>query len=59
MHVRRPGDEAKFWLRPEVVVAESFGFNAGELNALFPTVHHEALADPKGLAWTFGHSGSV
>ena len=34
VHVRKGRDEAKFWLQPEVVVAESFGFNATELNAL-------------------------
>ena len=31
VHVRRGGEEAKFWLAPEVAVAESFGFNVGEL----------------------------
>jgi len=29
VHVRRGEREAKFWVRPEVVVDESFGFNAG------------------------------
>jgi Domain of unknown function (DUF4160) len=41
VHVRRGGDEAKFWLRPEVVVADSFGFNAAELNALTRIVRSE------------------
>ncbi len=59
MHVRRGGDEAKFWLRPEVVVAESFGFNAGELNALVRTVHHERARIERAWHGHFGHSGSV
>ena len=41
MHVRRGGDEAKFWLQPEVAVADSFGFNAAELNALLRMVTDE------------------
>jgi Domain of unknown function (DUF4160) len=41
VHVRRGGDEAKFWLRPEVAVAESFGFNAAELNALVRMVRQD------------------
>jgi len=45
----RGGDEAKFWLRPEVVVAESFGFNAAELNATRSDGSSGAGADRKGL----------
>ncbi len=41
VHVRRGSDEAKFWLQPEVAVAESFGFNAPELNALLRMVSQE------------------
>jgi hypothetical protein len=41
VHVRRGGAEAKFWLVPEVAVAESFGFNATELNALLRMVNDE------------------
>ena len=41
VHVRRAGDEAKLWLRPEVAVAESFGFNAAELNALVRIAREE------------------
>ena len=31
IHVDRDGGEAKFWLRPDVVVAESIGFTRREL----------------------------
>jgi hypothetical protein len=41
VHVRKGDDEAKFWLRPEVAVAESFRFNAAELNALLRMVNEE------------------
>jgi uncharacterized protein DUF4160 len=41
VHVRRGGNEAKFWLIPEVAVAESFGFSASELNALLRIVREE------------------
>ena len=37
----RGGDEAKFWLALEVAVAESFGSNAAELNALIRIVRQE------------------
>jgi len=39
--VRKGGDEAKFWLWPEVAVADSFGFNAAELNALIKMAPQE------------------
>jgi hypothetical protein len=41
VHIRRGADEAKIWLEPEVVVAESFGFNASEQNALSRIVEDE------------------
>ena len=31
IHVEKDGAEAKFWLRPEVVVADSFGFSRRDL----------------------------
>ena len=34
VHVRRGAEDAKIWSAPEIVVAESFGFNARELNDL-------------------------
>jgi hypothetical protein len=34
IHVQRGDAEAKFWLRPEVVVADNDGFNRRDLNEL-------------------------
>jgi hypothetical protein len=38
VHVKRAGDEAKFWLTPDIAVADSFGFNAAQLNKLLRLV---------------------
>jgi len=54
IHVRRGGDEAKFWLSPEVAVADSFGFNAAELNALIKTVREERFRIEKAWHGYFG-----
>jgi hypothetical protein len=51
VHVRRGGGEAKFWLMPEVAVAESFGFNAAELNALSELSVGKGRGE--GLEWIF------
>jgi len=34
VHVRKSGSTAKFWLDPQVCVAESYGLNSQELNDL-------------------------
>lgn len=34
VHVRSGGDEAKFWLKPQVRVATSYGFDAATLREL-------------------------
>jgi Domain of unknown function (DUF4160) len=31
IHVKGGGRDAKIWLEPEVAIAESYGFNSGEL----------------------------
>jgi hypothetical protein len=41
VHIRRGRDEAKFWLEPEVALADSFGFNAAELNRLLRVAREE------------------
>jgi Domain of unknown function (DUF4160) len=56
VHVRRGGDEAKFWLSPEVAVADSFGFNAAELNALVKIVRGERSRIEKAWHGYFGHN---
>src|ERR1700722_3619942 len=57
VHVRRGGDEAKFWLQPEVAVAESFGFNAAELNALVRMVSEEGGGIERVWNGHFGNGG--
>jgi Domain of unknown function (DUF4160) len=57
VHVRRGDDDAKFWLVPEVAVAESFGFNAAELNALVRMVRQERARIEKAWNGHFGQSG--
>ena len=31
IHVKGGGRDAKIWLKPDVAIAESYGFNSGEL----------------------------
>jgi len=31
VHVKGGGRDAKIWLKPDVAIAESYGFNSGEL----------------------------
>jgi hypothetical protein len=57
VHVRRGADEAKFWLTPDVVVAESFGFNAAELNALARIVRQEKPRIERAWNGYFGQGG--
>jgi hypothetical protein len=57
VHVRRGRDEAKFSLKPEVAVADSFGFNAAELNALVRIVNEERARIERAWNGHFGHSG--
>jgi Domain of unknown function (DUF4160) len=47
IHVRKGGDNAKFWLYPEVRMAYNFGFNARELAELesIVTDHCQQIED--------------
>jgi hypothetical protein len=38
VHVKGRGCDAKIWLEPEATIAESYGFNAGELSSILHTV---------------------
>ena len=38
VHVTAAGCDAKIWLEPEISVAESFGFNSGELKRILEVV---------------------
>ena len=57
VHVRRGGNEAKFWLVPEVAVADSFGFTASELNALLRIVREERPQIVRVWNGYFGEGG--
>ena len=57
VHVRRGAEEAKFWLTPQVAVAESFGFNASELNALSRVVRQERQRIERAWNEYFGQGG--
>ena len=49
VHVRKGSQLAKFWLNPEVRLAESYGFSAPELNQLAKVV--ENRSKEIGEAW--------
>ena len=57
VHVKKGDQEAKIWLRPEIAVAESFGFNAMELNALMRLVRRERSRIERAWNEHFGHGG--
>jgi Domain of unknown function (DUF4160) len=38
IHVRGGGKDAKIWLKPEVAIAESYGFNSSELARILHVV---------------------
>lgn len=59
VHVRRSGDEAKFWLEPDVAVAGSFGFNAAELNPLSRMVREELPRIKRAWNDHFGHKRKI
>ena len=43
LHVRSGGGEAKLWLKPQVRVANSYGFDAGTLRELVEVAHSEMI----------------
>ncbi len=38
IHVKGGGKDAKIWLEPEVALAESYGFNSGELTRILRVI---------------------
>ena len=38
IHVKGGGKDAKIWLEPDVTIAESYGFNSGELALILRVV---------------------
>jgi len=59
VHVRQGGASAKFWLRPEVRLADSHGFDASTLRELAGVV--EKQRDLIERIWNerFGHFTSI
>jgi hypothetical protein len=51
--------DQQFWLNPEVAVAESFGFNAAQLNALARIVRQERRRIERAWNGYFGQGGQV
>jgi hypothetical protein len=49
IHVLKGAGEAKFWLRPEVTLAESYGFSRRELTELAQVI--EARREEIERAW--------
>ena len=41
VHVRKGEQLAKFWMEPEVAVAESYGFTSGELTVLSKVIREK------------------
>ena len=60
MHIDREDKSAKFWLDPDVLLADNFGFNRRELRAI-ERITRESLERLRNEWDTFcgGHSGTV
>ncbi|MGV6988425.1 DUF4160 domain-containing protein [Testudinibacter sp. P80/BLE/0925] len=43
MHVRNAESEAKFWLEPQISLAQNDGFSAKELKELSQCIHENSL----------------
>ncbi len=54
VHVRKAGCDAKFWLFPDVCIADSYGFNPSTLRALSKII--EINIDTLNRSW-HGHFG--
>lgn len=55
IHVRRDKASAKFWLRPEVRLADSYGFDAPTLNELARVVERQRELFERSWNEHFGH----
>ena len=42
IHVARPGEDAKFWLRPEVQIAYNRGMKTNDINRVRRTIEERA-----------------
>lgn len=50
IHVEDAGSEAKAWLRPEVELADSFGFSRRDFGGAQPGYYRATRRDRKGVA---------
>jgi hypothetical protein len=57
IHVRGSGKDAKIWLEPEVALAESYGFNSGELARILRLVSERRTLILKAWNDHFGNGG--
>lgn len=55
VHVKGGGRDAKIWLEPEVAIADSYGFNPGELSAILRIVARRRDAILKAWHDHFGN----
>jgi hypothetical protein len=58
IHVRGDGKDAKIWLEPEIAIAESHGFNSGELARILRVTSERRHLILKAWHDHFGDSGS-
>ncbi len=57
VHVRGGGGDAKFWLKPQVQLADSDGLDARTLKELLGVVEQESAQIERSWNEHFGHSG--
>jgi Domain of unknown function (DUF4160) len=55
IHVKGGGRDAKFWLEPEVSLADSYGFNSRELASILRVVSENRERILKAWDEYFGH----
>jgi hypothetical protein len=55
VHVRGGGRDAKIWLEPDISIADSYGFNAGELARILRVVAENRVRILKAWNDHFGN----
>jgi hypothetical protein len=59
VHVKGGGRDAKFWVEPEVSIAETFGFNSRELAAIMSAVIENRELILRAWHEHFGNGGPL
>ena len=59
IHVKGGGKDVKIWLEPEIVLAESYGFNSAELARILRIVAARRNFSLKAWDDHFGNGGSL